>query len=59
MRTHGLASTYHHGCRCDACTEARRKLGAEERAREGPKFDKRLPKDVRAYLETEPEFFRP
>lgn len=32
MRTHGLASTYRHGCRCDDCREAHRVAHAAQRA---------------------------
>ena len=32
-RTHGLRSTYVHGCRCDACREAERVYKAHYRSR--------------------------
>lgn len=32
-RTHGIVSTYNHGCRCDACSEASKRHGRAYRAR--------------------------
>ena len=32
-RTHGIRSTYVHGCRCDACREAEREYRRTYRAR--------------------------
>ena len=57
MRTHGTISCYQRGCRCDACCAVKHAKTKGE-PRNWPRVDKRLPKAVRAYLETEPEFFR-